>query len=324
MTGCLFRQDYMQTTTGRYMNKGFYPIEVNSGNASFPGTKFNSKFIQAQKKTCGIVVVDQNALNASGGSVSGFDLLTNPMVDTAILIDFGYVLMCNHSFRSISGSIGNEGMKRGEVKVFFNNEYTARTVDTNNPVPETGRPFAKLRGDVFTWVGTGDDTCNEDFAIVRIEWNGNDFDKIGITAHLEDPAKSKAASLMGKNLCTIMQYSTTRPVKTNSKTYFSTHVAMGSVTAVDQGPVVNECPSGKQKYYVYVEHLSRSGSSGGGVYNEAGELVAILGGGGYLNGKTQTFVLPLEYIYKCKQMAFGTAAGDHLKHLYDSNKGRFP
>ena len=99
---------------------------------------------------------------------------------------------------------------------------------------------------------------------------------------------------------------------------------MGPVTAVDESPVTNECPGGKQKCYTYIEHLSRSGSSGGGVYNESGELVAILCGGGYLNGKTQTFILPLEYIYSCKQKAHGTEAGQHLINLYNGNKGRFP
>lgn len=314
--------------------KGFSPKEVNSSDAFFPGTKYDAKFIKAQKKTCGIVVINETALNAAlqginslgkgTAGTSGFDLLSQPMNDTAILIDWGYVLMCNHSFQSIAQTLGNNGMKNGDVKVIFNNEVTAGTADTPNPVAESNRPFAKLRGDIFAWVGTGDDICKEDFAIVRIEWNGNDFDKIGITARLEDPATSKAASLTGKNLCTFMQYASTRPVKSNSKTFFSTQVAMGAVTAVDQSPVTEGCPGGKQKFYTYIEHLSRSGSSGGGVYNESGELVAILCGGGYLNGKTQTFILPLEYIYSCKQKAYGTEAGQHLKNLYNGNKGRFP
>jgi hypothetical protein len=324
----------MSNGRGTGAPKGFTPKEVNSRDAFFPGTKFDAKFVQAQKKTCGIVVINETALNAAlsglnsmgGGTAgtSGFDLMSVPMNDTAILIDFGYVLMCNHSFKSIAQVMGNSGMKNGDVKVIFNNEVTAGTADTPNPAPETNRPFAKLRGDVFAWVGTGDDTCKEDFAIVRIEWNGNDFDKIGITAHMEDPAKSKAASLNGKKLCTFLQYSSNRSVRSNSKTYFSTQVAMAAVTAVDEAPITRECPSGKQKIYTYIEHLSRSGSSGGGVFNEAGELVAILCGGGYLNGKTQTFILPLEYIYACKQVSHGTEAGQHLKNLYNSNKGRFP
>ncbi|HSD62289.1 MAG TPA: hypothetical protein VLB50_00765, partial [Ignavibacteriaceae bacterium] len=92
--------------------KGYSPIEINSANAAFPGTKFDSKFIKFEKRTCGVVVVDKAAFNAATASLnslgrgsagaSGFDLVGDPMVDTAILIDYNYVLMCNHSFKSIS------------------------------------------------------------------------------------------------------------------------------------------------------------------------------------------------------------------------------
>ncbi len=299
-------------SNGSGPGKGFLPIEINSRNAFFPHTKFDNKFIKAHKKTCGIVTVDQAAINSlgTGFSAPGFDLVGNPMSGTAILIDWGYVLMRNHFFKSISMTVGNSGMENHKVRVVFNNEITAASLNLPHPSAEAERPTAYLRGDVYAWTGTNDSECEEDFAIVRIDWGKNhDFDKIGITARLQDPSNAKSSDLMDKKLCTFMQYSASRPVKINSKTSFSTHVAMGPVTAVDQSPPDDSCPN-KKKCYAYIENTATPGSSGGGVFNEKGELVAIVCGGGYLNKKRQTYILPLEYIYKCKAKYYGTESGN--------------
>lgn len=313
--------------------KGYTPIEINSRNASFPGTKFDAAFTKFEKRTCGIVVVDKAALNAATSGLnslgrgtagtSGFDLMGDPMVDTAILIDYNFVLMCNHSFKSISMTLGNSGMQNGNVRVVFNNEFTAGTVDTNTPAAETNRPFAKLRGDLQAWTGTNDDICNEDFAIVKIEWNGADFHKIQKSAHLIDPSFN-SDTLVGKKVCTFMQYSSQRPVSSIPGTAFSTHVAMGQVLAVKQSPVTAICSS-RKNCYVYAEHIAVSGSSGGGVYNENGELLGILCVGDiYYNSKRVIAFLPLDYIYNCKQAAYGTEAGQHLKNIYNTNKPGWP
>ncbi len=313
--------------------KGYSPIEINSRDASFAGTKFDANFIKFEKRTCGVVVVDKTAFNAATASLnslgrgtagaSGFDLMGDPMVDTAILIDYNFVLMCNHSFKSIAMAIGNSGMAAGNVRVVFNNEFTAATVDTGTPAIESNRPFAKLRGDLMAFTGTSDDICQEDFAIVKIDWNGSDFQKIQKSARLIDPAFN-SDTLMGKKVCTFMQYSSKRPVSGISGTAFSTNVAMGPVVEIKQGPSTSECPT-KKNCYIYVEHNAISGSSGGGVYNEIGQLVGILCMGNiYHNSKRIIAFLPLDYIYNCKQVAYGIEAGQHLKNIYNTNKPGWP
>ncbi len=313
--------------------KGYSPIEINSKDAFFPGTKFDSKFTKFEKRNCGIVSIKKAAFDAAAANLnslgrgqagtSGFDLTGDPMVDTAILIDYNFVLMCNHSFQSIATVMGNTAMKNGDVRVFFNNEFTAASADTHHPVAETNRPFAKLRGDLQAWTGTDDNICNEDFAIVKIEWNGADFHKINKSARMVDPSFN-SDNLVGKKVCTFMQYSSRLPVNSNSRTSFSTHVAMGTVLEVKQGPRTRECTAHKN-YYVYVEHNATSGSSGGGVYNENGELIGILCIGDiYYQKKRIIAFLPLDYIYKCKRVAYGIEAGQHLKNIFNTNKPGWP
>lgn len=299
------------------MAKGFSPIEVNSANASFNGTKFDKAFVTFQKRVCGAVLVDKSVMSSLGAGFAapGFDLTGAPMGGTAILIDYNYILMCNHSFRAITLSAGNSGMQNKLVTVVFNNEITAATVDTKTPVAETNRPFAYLRGDLEAYIGTNDSECNEDFAIVKIEWNGADFHKIHRSAKLAPPTFS-ASSLNGKNVCTLLQYSASRPVSTMPKTSFSTHVAMGPVTAVSQSPPLDSCTT-KMSVYGYAEHNATQGSSGSAVFNEAGELVGMLCGGGNLNNKRQIFFLPLDAIYNCKQALRGITAGQHLTNIYN-------
>ena len=136
--------------------------------------------------------------------------------------------------------MGNTAMKNGDVRVFFNNEFTAASADTHHPVAETNRPFAKLRGDLQAWTGTDDNICNEDFAIVKIEWNGGKT-FVGLISQQEwfDPSFN-SDNLVGKKVCTFMQYSSRLPVNSNSRTSFSTHVAMGTVLEVKQGPRTKE------------------------------------------------------------------------------------
>lgn len=309
---------------GKGPAKGFIPIEVHSANAAFPGTKYDAKFINFERRTCGIILVDSSVLKSLGSSFGapGFDLLGNSMGGTAVLIDFNFVLMCNHSFKSLMLSAGSSAMAAGKVTIVFNNEVTKVTVDTKTPSAETNRPFAKLRGDQLAWTGTNDSECNEDFAIVKIEWNGADFHKIHKSARLPDPSFS-SSSLMGTKVCTLMQYSSKRPVKGMTKTGFSNHVAMGKVTAINQSPPDSMC-SKKKDCYAFTEHTAVQGSSGSGVYNEKGELVGILCGGGILNNKSQIYFLPLDFIYNCKQKANGIEAGEHLKNIFKANKPGWP
>lgn len=304
--------------------QGFIPIEVHSRNATFAGTKFDNRFINFERRTCGIILVDASILKSLGSSFGapGFDLLGNPMGGTAILIDYNFVLMCNHSFKSLMLSAGSSAMAAGKVTIVFNNEVTKASVDTQLPIAETNRPFAKLRGDQLAWTGTDDSECNEDFAIVKIEWNGKDFHKIHKSARLPDPSFN-STSLKGSKICTLMQYSSRRPVRGMNKTGFSNHVAMGTVTEINQSPPDNFCTK-KKDYYAYAEHTAVQGSSGSGVYNDNGELVGILCGGGVLNQKSQIYFLPLDYIYKCKQKSNGIEAGEHLKNIYKTNKPGWP
>jgi len=290
-------------------------MEVNSANAFFPGTKFDKAFTTFQRRVCGVVLVDKSIFDATGARIPGYDLIGSVMTGAAVLIDFNYILMCNHTFKSISTAGGNSAMRDGKVKVVFFNEITAATVDSKNPVAETNRPFCLLRGDLEAWVGTNDSECNEDFAIVKIEWNGADFHKIQRSVKLPPPSFS-ASSLTGKNVCTILQYSASRPVASITKTSYSTHVAMGAVTALNQSPSDEFCSS-KKSIYAFAEHNATFGSSGSAVLNEAGELVGILCGGGTLNGKRQIYFLPLDQIYSCKQVSKGITAGQHLTNIFN-------
>lgn len=302
-------------SNGKGPAKGYTPVEVHSANAFFPGTKFDKAFVTFQRRVCGVILVDKSVFESVGAKISGYDLTGAVMTGVAVLIDYNYILMCNHTFKSISTAGGNSAMSSGKVKVVFFNEITAATVDTKNPSAESNRPFALLRGDLEAWVGTNDSECNEDFAIVKIEWNGADFHKIQRSVKLPPPGFS-SSSLTGKNICTILQYSASRPVPSLPKTSFSTHVAMGPVTAINQSPSDEFC-SNKKSIYAYAEHNATFGSSGSPVLNEAGELVGILCGGGTLNSKRQMYFLPLDQVYGCKQVSRGITAGQHLTNIYN-------
>ncbi len=252
------------------------------------------------------------------GNDGRVDLVGEIQLGAAILIDFNHVLMCLHTLVGFP----NSAMAKHQIKVVFNNDVIASKADSSSPPfpSETPRPFCFLRGDIGAFVGSGE--SQEDFAIVQIDWhqtNGvDDFHLIGKSAVLAPPTFDRK-SLQGKRVAAIQQFSDAKQVLNaqSKKQMFSGHISQGLVTGIDKEVSTRSGSTAANR--ATTNQTSIFGASGSGVYNEDGELVGVLNGGG---GGVGVFFFPLDLIYASTNVAFGVAAGDKLRAIFNFRKGR--
>jgi len=217
--------------------------------------------------------------------------------------------MCAHSLASFSDS----DMRKELVDVIFFNEWD--NPDSKSPAVHPTRPWAKLRGDLETYLGSSSDR-DADFAIVQIKWNSAaDYGFINHMARLPDPATINQASLMGKNLATIQQYTSRVQIKGNRATHFSIHSGTGPVTEVNAQPSLKSAAK-----YAFLNTWSTHGSSGSGVFDQDGTLVGIVGGAEAANDPKHAediFFLPMDMVYASTFVTRGTvSAGQKMKDIY--------
>jgi hypothetical protein len=296
---------------------GFTPTPVNSKKLKFSGSSFDPSYIAFHKRFSGAVVQDRADLDASGlpaSSLFALDLGNDVFRGSAILIDFNFILMALHTFVGFSSG----EMRKKQIRVVFRNDLTAATADNTSPPfsPEAPRPFAFLRGDQQAFVGRSQD--EEDFAIVKIEWNVRggvpDFQLIGKSAVLPPPSFS-SASLVGTDVASFLQYSRTKQVASSNLPLFSGQVAHGKVKAIGQSMKTQFSATAPNR--LLVEVLARFGSSGSGLYNAKGELIGVLNG-----GLSDTFFLPIDVIYASTNVAFGKQAGQALREIFNFRKSQ--
>ncbi|MFZ5897508.1 MAG: hypothetical protein ACOY0T_41045 [Myxococcota bacterium] len=296
---------------------GYQPTPVNSKTIKFSGTRFDKSYIAFHKRFSGAIVMSRADFDAQGfpaGNLHSLDLVNDVFLGSAILIDFNFILMALHTLQPFPLS----AMKNSQIRVVFSNDLDAATADNTKPpfTSQQPRPFAFLRGDSEAFVGKSTD--EEDFAIVKIDWNQRggvpDFQLVGKSAVLAPPTFNRT-SLTGKSVASFLQYSGTKQIASSGLPLFSGHVAQGKVTDINKSLGTSFGTTAANR--VVAALGARFGSSGSGFYNEDGELVGVLGGG--TNG---TFFLPIDVIYASTNVAFKRQAGQVLKDIFNFRKSK--
>jgi hypothetical protein len=295
---------------------------VNSSLGQAPA--FTKSEVQYGKRFAGCVVITEADYNASGKPHTGrWDLKNNVQIGSATLIDYNYVIMCLHTYETIKTFQDNN-----QALVIFYNEITSATAGLPGPnrKAESTRPFCYLKGDIEAYVGTNNDYMNEDFAIVKIEWNANDFALVvkDVSGNQKlpkftGPSETLSGKLnSSKEVAYIQQYSHEVQIKSDLWTHMSTHFGWGDVVQTDQQPA-----NKSMSIYAYTYILSKVGASGSPVYNDKMEIIGIVVG----SQSSYSVFLPLDYIYKCTYKStikyykgIGISGGEILSSIHSSRK----
>jgi hypothetical protein len=277
------------------------PRLVNSQRFTLSGG-FTRAMLDKEKKCAGIVTYDPAVAPVPPDSQ---DLNGFPMTGSAVLVDYNYVLMCGHTLDGIFGGLGSAAMANGKVWVVFSNEVTAATVDTSTPQKEPTRPFANLRGDLEVWQGN---TCDLDYALVKIEWPANGGSIAGPMPTLPDPAAFHDTELQGQPVLFIGQYSPAPVVPRPGLPTMSTHAAMSPVTNTGVSTSLASCAGPSPPAYAQFSlEVVIGGPSGGGVYGLKGGQVRLVGIFSRSDNQGRKYFLPLDRIYADTATATGSS-----------------